>query len=84
MAWIFSSIDVISPDTADCTNWLTMTCRAATGDAVEGGVIFGLVVGSAVTGPLCVVGVIEPDGVADDDRAAMIVFEDTAVAIETG
>jgi hypothetical protein len=56
-----------------------MTCRAATGEAVEAGVI----VGSPVTGPLCVVGVIEPDEVVDDDGAAMVVSEDTAVAIGT-
>ncbi len=67
----------MSPDTADCTDWLTMTCRAATGDVVEAGGI----VGSPVAGPLCVVGVIGPDEVADDDGSAMVVSEDTAVAI---
>jgi hypothetical protein len=83
VAWILSSIIARSPDTANCTDWLIMTCRAATDDAVEGGVIFGLIVGSAVTGPLCGVSAIEPDGVADDDGAAMVVFEDTAVTIGT-
>ena len=34
VAWILYSMVVRSPETADCTDWLTITCRAATGDAV--------------------------------------------------
>lgn len=32
--WILSSILVIRPETAACTDWFTMDCNAATGDGV--------------------------------------------------